>query len=52
MVEFPIPPLPKWVILPGDPEALKEWLRARAAEDGTSTKRPPDTRRTVHDDRP
>jgi hypothetical protein len=38
---FPFEPLPRWVILPGDPEPLKDWLRARAVEDGTTTEMPP-----------
>lgn len=35
MAEFPIKPLPRWTILPGDPEPLKRWLRAKQAEEQT-----------------
>lgn len=33
MTEFPVKPLPRWTILPGDPPALQRWLRAKAAAD-------------------
>lgn len=41
MGEFPFRPLPRWVILPGDPKPLKAWLREKAAQDGTTTEMPP-----------
>ena len=28
-----IDPLPRWVVLPNDPEPLRRWLRAKQAED-------------------
>ena len=31
MIEFPVTPLPRWTILPGDPAPLRRWLLAKQA---------------------
>lgn len=37
MSEFPIVPLPRWTVLPGDPAPLRAWLRDQAAKDAPPT---------------